>query len=101
VPFNSVVCCDQILAQDLRLLHLYFNGEGGHDRRLCCSAGGTGVAPSSPGFTVDDSAVGNHDSSDVAAEDVAVLAVATSILLLDQYFLKQVRTVYTLLRSTL
>jgi hypothetical protein len=70
-------------------------------RWLCWSAVSTGVTHSSSGFSADDSTTGSRASANVAGEDVVVHAVATSILLLSQDFLEQVRTIYVLLQSPL
>jgi hypothetical protein len=58
------------------------------------SAGSNGVTHSSSGLSADDSTTRSHASANVAGEDVDVHAVATSVLLLSQDFLKQVRRVY-------
>jgi hypothetical protein len=47
-----------------------------------------------PGFTADDSVPGSHSAADVFREDAAVLAAATSVLLLGQDLLKQVQKAY-------
>jgi hypothetical protein len=78
--------------KDLRLLHRYFDEEGAQARWPFCSADGTGVAPSAPGFTADDSNTGSHAFGNVAT--------------IIQDFLEQVQIVdallhYLLLKSCL
>jgi hypothetical protein len=57
-------------------LYLYFEEEGGHDPVVCCSASGTGMAPSPPSSTATDSVPDSHVTADVVGEDASILVAA-------------------------